>query len=32
MVKLLIIVVTEHMPQNRVNDTITHMTLNTIRV
>ena len=30
MVKLLIINVTSHTPQNRVSDTIMHVTLNTI--
>ena len=30
MVKLLIINVTWHMPQDRVSDTITHVTLNSV--
>ena len=30
MVKLLIIGVTKHTPQNRVSDTILHVTLNTL--
>ena len=31
MLKLLIISVTWHTPQNKVSDTITHVTLNTIK-
>jgi hypothetical protein len=30
MIKLLVIIVTKHTPQNRVSDTMTHVTLKTI--